>query len=190
MMRRRYPALLLTVLTLLFALAGCSVSSSSSSTVTTSVTNSDGETTTTTTSTENGVTTTDTTVTQDPTGLRATWHDLFFEGAEGVSDDTGECVYFAYDDMDALSYGAVMILNQEQTELLNYDLGDVYETEDGYIIEDVEGETEMPFALSDFDDDGFVMTFNDGDAVYMHYTDQETIIDDMISIWEAVEPAE
>ena len=118
-MNKKILALLLGAC-LIFALAGCSVSHSSSSTSTVSSTV-NGETTTTTTTTENGETHTETTTTtadgnttttvdgqvvessesapaeaadpNDPTGLRAKWHDTFTGGAEGTNDD-GEHFYF------------------------------------------------------------------------------------------------
>ena len=119
--------MLLTV----FLLSGCSVSSTS--TVSTSVTNENG-TTTTTEKIENGVYSSDTTTTtnEDPTGLRNKWQEIFTEGGEGVSE-MGYNIYLAYDDPDDIRTAAIMVLNEDNSELLIYILGDVDEKADGTV---------------------------------------------------------
>ncbi len=117
-----------------FLLNGCSVSSTS--TVSTSVTNENGTTTTITTTTEkidNGVYSSDTTTTtnEDPTGLRNKWQEIFTEDGEGVLE-MGYNVYLAYDDPDDIRTAAIMVLNEDNSELLVYILGDVEEEEDHF----------------------------------------------------------
>ena len=194
-MKRILPAVLLTA-TLLLCLTACTTTSTSTSTTSVSVTDEDGNTTTTTTTKENGVESSSTTVTNadgetfevsdtDPTGLRGQWPDMFSEGAEGTNE-AGETFFFAYDDPDDLTLGAVMILSADQTELETYVFGEVTFEDDTFTISDVEGEESLPFTIADVDENGFTMGFQDGDTASMEFVDQDTIIDDMISIWESV----
>lgn len=63
--------------------------------------------------------------------------------------------------------------------------------DEGTYIDDVEGEMILRFAITDTDvEDGFEMEFKDGTKVTMHNVDKETIIDDMVTIWEQVSPSE
>jgi len=213
-MNKKIIALLLGAC-LIFALAGCSVShsSSSSSTVSSTV---NGETTTTTTTTENGETHTETTTTtadgattttvdgqvventeaapaaeaadpSDPTGLRAKWHEIFTGGAEGTNDD-GEHFYFIYDNPDSISLAGMMITTSDGKTLSVYDYGNVLKDEDGKpYIEDVEGENTLPFDLVETNEDGFVFSFKNGVQTQFNFVDLDTIIDDMITIWEGVQ---
>ena len=213
-MNKKIIALLLGAC-LIFALAGCSVShsSSSSSTVSSTV---NGETTTTTTTTENGETHTETTTTtadgtttttvdgqvventeaapaaeaadpSDPTGLRAKWHEIFTGGAEGTNDD-GEHFYFIYDNPDSISLAGMMITTPDGKTLSVYDYGNVLKDEDGKpYIEDVEGENTLPFDLVETNEDGFVFSFKNGVQTQFNFVDLDTIIDDMITIWEGVQ---
>ena len=198
-MKRILPAILMTA-ALLLCLTACTTTSTSTSTTTVSVTDEDGNTTTTTTTKENGVESSSTTVTNadgetfevsdnDPTGLRGQWPDMFSEGAEGTNED-GETFFFAYDDPDNLNLGAVMIINAEQTELETYVFGEITYEDDTFTIHDVEGEESMPFSITNADENGFTMVFQDGDTASMEFVDQDTIIDDMLSIWESVNAAE
>ena len=193
-MRRILPAILLTA-ALLLCLTACTTSSTSTSTTSVSVTDEDGSTTTTTTK-ENGVETSSTTVTDadgetfeisdtDPTGLRGQWPEMFSEGAEGTNE-AGETFFFAYDDPDDLTLGAVMILSADQTELETYVFGEITYEDETFTIADVEGEESLPFSITNADEEGFTMVFQDGDTASMEFVDQDTIIDDMLSIWESV----
>ena len=213
-MNKKLIALLLGTC-LLFALVGCSVShsSSSSSTVSSTV---NGETTTITTTTENGETHTETTTTSadgstvttvdgqtvssenaagsdivstedDPTGLRAKWHEIFTAGAEGSTED-GVQFFFACDDPESVTFAAMMIVSQNGKSLDVYDYGKVLMDENNKpYIEDVEGESTLPFEILETNDTGFVAAFQNGVQVQFHHVDQDNIINDMISIWEGVQ---
>ncbi len=196
-MKHIFSAILLPV-ALFLCLTACS--STSTSTTTVSVTDEDGNTTTTTTTKENGVESSSTTVTNaegetfevsdnDPTGLRGQWPEMFSEGAEGTNE-AGESFFFAYDDPDDLNLGAVMILSADQTDLETYVFGEITFEDDTFTIHDVEGEETLPFTITDVGEDGFTMGFQDGDTASMEFVDQDTIIDDMISIWESVRVAD
>lgn len=122
----------------------------------------------------------------DPTGLRAKWHDLFFEGAEGENDN-GDHFFFACDDSNNVQEATVMILNKDMTELNYYYLGNVGMEDDAMVIYDVDGENSLPFVVGDGEEaDTFTMTFKDGDVATMHYVDQDVIINDMVSVVEAL----
>ncbi len=178
---------------IVLCLCACSmeVSSTSSSSVTTTTTDSQGNTTQTTTTTENGVTTTDTITTNadDPTGLRSKWREYFTSGAEGVSND-GFNIYMIMDDPQNIALAAIMITTQNDEELLNYIYGEV--TVDGDIVKisDVEEDVELPFQIGESQQENcFELYFQDGDAAMMELVDQDTIINDMISIWEVQQAA-
>lgn len=207
-MNKKIIALLLGAC-LIFALAGCSVShsSSSSSTVSSTV---NGETTTTTTTTENGETHTETTTTtadgattttvdgqvventeaadpSDPTGLRAKWHEAFTGGAEGTNDD-GEHFYFIYDNPDSIALAGMMITTPDGKTLSIYDYGNVLKDENGKpYIEDVEGKNTLPFEIVETNENGFVFGFQNGVQTQFNFVDLDTIINDMITIWEGVQ---
>ena len=122
----------------------------------------------------------------DPTGLRAKWHGLFFEGAEGENEN-GDHFFFACDDSNNVQEATVMILNKDMTELNYYYLGNVGMEDDAMVIYDVDGENSLPFVVGDGEEaDTFTMTFKDGDVATMHYVDQDVIINDMVSVVEAL----
>ncbi|MBR7058864.1 MAG: hypothetical protein IKI35_09040 [Stomatobaculum sp.] len=122
----------------------------------------------------------------DPTGLRARWHDLFFEGAEGENEN-GDHFFFACDDSNNVQEATVIILNKDMTELNYYYLGNVGMEDDAMVIYDVDGENSLPFVVGDGEEaDTFTMTFKDGDVATMHYVDQDVIINDMVSVVEAL----
>ena len=122
----------------------------------------------------------------DPTGLRARWYDLFFEGAEGENEN-GDHFFFACDDSNNVQEATVMILNKDMTELNYYYLGNVGMEDDAMVIYDVDGENSLPFVVGDGEEaDTFTMTFKDGDVATMHYVDQDVIINDMVSVVEAL----
>ena len=159
-------------------------------------------TTTTTTTTENGVKTTETTETvegpeteetetsEEPEQGRVTsenrrdvWAEMFSGGAEGTNED-GDICFMAWDNADDIHYAAIMILNAERTELLVYDLGEVVvEDDDWAVINDVEGEENLPFSLPETDlEENFALEFKDGDIFTMDFVDTDVILDDMVSI--------
>ena len=184
---------LLTAVLLVLGLCSCSVevSSSASTSLTTTTTDSEGNTTQTTTTTENGVTTssTITATPDDPTGLRSKWREYFTAGAEGVSND-GYNVYLIMDDPQNITFAAIMILTPNNDELLTYVYGDVTVDGDTAKITDVQEDIDLPFQLGDSDQENcFEMYFKDGDAALMTMVDQDTIINDMISLWEVHQAA-
>lgn len=216
-MNKKIIALLLGAC-LIFALAGCSVSHSSSSTSTVSSTV-NGETTTTTTTTENGETHTETTTTtadgtttttvdgqvvenaepavepaaaaadpSDPTGLRADWHKTFTGGAEGTSADNGDKFYFIFDNPDSITVAAMMIASEDGKTLRVFDCGPVQKGDDGVpFIADTVDDTTLPFEIVETNENGFVFSFQNGVKTEFTFVDLETIIDDMITIWEGVQ---
>lgn len=194
-MKGRYMKRLLTVMLgvmMLLTVCGCSVSSTSTTTFSTSVTDENGKTTTNsttnTTMIENGTVSSDTLVTSDddPTGLRNKWHELFSQGAEGVSEK-GNQIYFIYDDPEGIGYAAIMVLNEAGDTLEIYDFGEVQAVDGKPTIIDVDGEETFPFMISEKEvEGGFEMLFQDGDKAQMQIVDLDTIIDHMISIWESV----
>lgn len=184
---------LLTAVLLVLGLCSCSVevSSSASTSLTTTTADSEGNTTQTTTTTENGVTTssTITATPDDPTGLRSKWREYFTAGAEGVSND-GYNVYLIMDDPQNITFAAIMILTPNNDELLTYVYGDVTVDGDTAKITDVQEDIDLPFQLGDSDQENcFEMYFKDGDAALMTMVDQDTIINDMISLWEVHQAA-
>ena len=184
---------LLTAVLLVLGLCSCSVevSSSASTSLTTTTTDSEGNTTQTTTTTENGVTTssTITATPDDPTGLRSKWREYFTAGAEGVSND-GYNVYLIMDDPQNITFAAIMILTPNNDELLTYVYGDVTADGDTAKITDVQEDIDLPFRLGDSDQENcFEMYFKDGDAAVMELVDLDTIINDMISLWEVHQAA-
>ena len=184
---------LLTAVLLVAGLCSCSmeVSSSTSSSLTTTTTDSEGNTTQTTTTTENGVTTssTITATPDDPTGLRNKWREYFTAGAEGVSND-GYNIYMIMDDPQDITFAAIMILTQNNDELLSYVYGDVSSDGETVKISDVQEDIELPFRLGDSEQENcFEIYFKDGDAATMELVGLDTIINDMISIWEVHQAA-
>ena len=184
---------LLTAVLLVLGLCSCSVevSSSASTSLTTTTTDSEGNTTQTTTTTENGVTTssTITATPDDPTGLRSKWREYFTAGAEGVSND-GYNVYLIMDDPQNITFAAIMILTPNNDELLTYVYGDVTVDGDTAKITDVQEDIDLPFQLGDSDQENcFEIYFKDGDAALMTMVDLDTIINDMISLWEVHQAA-
>ena len=84
-----------------------------------------------------------------------------------------------------MTEATVMILNKDMTELNYYYLGNVEMEDDEMVIYDVDGEHFLPFVVGDGEEAGtFTMAFKDGDVATMHYVDQDTIINDMISVVE------
>ncbi len=184
---------LLTSVLLVLGLCSCSVevSSSASTSLTTTTTDSEGNTTQTTTTTENGVTTssTITATPDDPTGLRSKWREYFTAGAEGLSND-GYNVYLIMDDPQNITFAAIMILTSNNDELLTYVYGDVTVDGDTAKITDVQEDIDLPFQLGDSDQENcFEIYFKDGDAAVMELVDLDTIINDMISLWEVHQAA-
>ena len=120
----------------------------------------------------------------DSTGLRAKWHEMFYEGAEGENEN-GDHFFFAYDDRDDVRLGSVMVLNADMTELATYYLGEVGTEDDAMVIYDNDLGMKLPFTIEDGTEDGTLkMSFMDGDVAEMHFVDQDTIINDMIGVVE------
>ncbi|MCR5402893.1 MAG: hypothetical protein K6E91_03630 [Butyrivibrio sp.] len=114
--------------------------------------------------------------------LRDKWADFFNYGAEGKTDQN-EQVLFIYDDPDKLSQAAIMIISPDNILTL-YDIGNIREDEDFYVIEDVDGDEEVPFSILETADDHFTMGFQDGSKAELYYVDKDTILNDMIGIIE------
>ncbi|MCR4656853.1 MAG: hypothetical protein K5770_11575 [Lachnospiraceae bacterium] len=208
---KRKSVIFLLAAAMVLSLTACSSSKTTTTTVSTSFTDENGETTThtTTTTTENGQTTTEedtaTTVSEEepdeteeivteetvyepdpediPT-LRDEWAEYFEYGAEGQTDED-ETVLFTYDDPENLTQAALMIISPDN-ELTLYDIGPVRAEEDYYVIEDIDGDVELPFAITDTADDYFEMGFQDGSYAQLYYVDKDTIIDDMVYVIEQV----
>lgn len=132
----------------------------------------------------------------DPTGLREVWPDYFTQGAEGVNSN-GEHFYFAFDDPNNITVATLMITSPDGSDLSLYVLGEAsMQTYEEYfngqqccVIHDVEDESDLPFAVqqASFGNYDFDMLFIDDDVAHMTFVDQDTIINDMITIWENVQ---
>ncbi|MBQ7562989.1 MAG: hypothetical protein IJT16_03245 [Lachnospiraceae bacterium] len=204
MKTRTFAALFTAVL--VFSLTACTTSSSSTTTVSTSFTDENGETTThtTTTTTEKGQTSTQEETTtsaaeeapaqetvpyeadeSDVPTLRDVWADYFEYGAEGYTNEE-EMVFFTYDDPDNMSQAALMIVDPEGWVTI-YDIGNVRMDGDYYVIEDIDGDVELPFLVTDAQDDHFEMTFQDNSYAELYYVDKDQIINDMVSIIEDIQ---
>ncbi len=212
-MKNRFLTMLLTGALMALSLTACSSTKTSTTTFTTSVTDENGETTThtTTTTTENGETTTEeeTTATTDETEaagseeaastdgtvpyeydeddlptLRDEWSNYFEFGAEGTTE-ADETVLFTYDDPENMTQAALMIISADDILTL-YDIGPVRMDGDYYVIEDLDGDVELPFLVSDTEDDHFRMNFQDDTYADLYYVDKDKIIDDMCSIIEQI----
>lgn len=92
-------------------------------------------------------------------------------------------------DPDKLSMAAIMIISSDDI-LTNYDIGNVREDEEYYVIEDVDGDEELPFSVPVSEDEYFVMGFQDGSTAEMYYVDKDTILNDMVGIVEQVSKSE
>ncbi len=205
-MKKKSAAVLLAGVLTALSLTGCSSSSTSTTTFTTSVTDENGETTThtTTTTTEDGETATEEKTTTTAEGkaaeydedvpyeydeddlptLRDEWAGYFEYGAEGKTNED-EMVYFTYDDPDNMTQAALMIVNSDNILTL-YDIGPVKRDGDYYVIEDLDGDVELPFLVTAAEDDYFEMTFQDESYAELYYVEKDTIINDMCSIIEQI----
>lgn len=191
--KRLIPAILAVLM--IFMLAGCQVSSSSTTTVTTSKTDSNGVTTTQTTTTEvgtDGTTKQNTTETvtgpaeEENTADAAAWDELvermyatYSEGAEGKNED-GDFFYYAFsEETDDV---ALVMISADEQHYTGFE--GVAQLEDDHIVL-VSGESgdEVPYVFSDVDENGsFTMTFlGDGDVVNMQLVDQDTILSDILA---------
>lgn len=200
-MKRNYLLTAVLVASLMLV-QGCSSSKTSTTTFTTNVTNENGETTThtKTTTVEGGeVSTEESTVVTDADGvtmtddgfvrndenvdLRDEWHKIFNYGCEGVSE-AGDTIFLAYDDPD-LTFAAMMVIDKDNYLTL-YDYGEVKEEDDAYVIYDVDGDHYVPFSVTESEDDYIVVEFKDGDVATLNTVDQDTIINDMVSVIEDI----
>ena len=94
------------------------------------------------------------------------------------------------DDPQNIAFAAIMILTSNNDELLTYVYGDVTVDGDTAKITDVQEDIDLPFQLGDSDQENcFEMYFKDGDAAVMELVDLDTIINDMISLWEVHQAA-
>ncbi len=182
---------------MLLNVAGCSSTSTSSTTVTSSVTDENGNTTTTTKTTttdENGNTTTDTTVTTDSLDSegesgeneaerRKLWESSFSGGAIGTNE-SGDTCYLALDNIEDATFAA-MILEPSDTSDLLFMIGDISADEnDLNHLEDMDTDTYIDFTFVDPDnsDADFAIKFQDGDVFQMKLVDQKTIVDSMMPL--------
>ena len=89
------------------------------------------------------------------------------------------------DDPENITLAAIMITSPENGELLEYVYGEVVVEEDTVKIVDVEEDINLPFQIGESEQENcFELYFQDGDSVVMEMVDLDTIIDDMISLWE------
>ena len=205
-MKTKFLTMLLAGTLMTLSLTACTSTKTSTTTFSTSVTDENGETTThtTTTTNENGQISTEeeTTTTSEggeavqdqvvpyeydeddlPT-LRDEWASYFEYGAEGKTNED-EMVYFTYDDPDEMTQAALMIVSPDNILTL-YDIGPVKMDGDYYVIEDLDGDVELPFLVTDAQDDHFEMTFKDDSYAELYYVDKDTIVNDMCSIIEQI----
>ena len=114
--------------------------------------------------------------------LEEKWRACFFGGAEGQSE-SGERVFLAYDELESMSAAALILLDAEGDEILNYVLGEVETEGDSRRILDVEEDVSLPFTILDTGEEtGFSLRFKDGDTAVMRFVDPDRIIADMMAI--------
>ena len=114
--------------------------------------------------------------------LAEKWEACFFGGAEGQSE-SGERVFLAYDELESMSAAALILLDAEGGEILNYVLGEVEREGDTWRILDVEEDVSLPFTILKTErEDGFSLRFKDGDTAAMRLVDADRIIADMLAI--------
>ena len=117
-----------------------------------------------------------------PDPLEEKWRACFFGGAEGQSE-SGERVYLAYDELESMSAAALILLDAEGGEILNYVLGEVETEGDSRRILDVEEDVSLPFTILDTGgENGFSLRFKDGDTAAMRIVESDEIIADMMAI--------
>ena len=120
----------------------------------------------------------------DAAAVRANWESVFKDGAEGRNEN-GEYFLLAMDDSERCNYVAFMIMSADLKTLELYTTGYLDLAEDGYVIVDDHSDMTVPFTITSTED-GFDMGFQDGDVAHMCFVSQETILDDMLAIVEAV----
>ena len=82
-----------------------------------------------------------------------------------------------------MSAAALILLNAEGDEILNYVLGEVETEGDSRRILDVEEDVSLPFTILETErEDGFDLRFKDGDTAAMRIVDSDRIIADMLAI--------
>jgi hypothetical protein len=82
----------------------------------------------------------------------------------------------------------MMITSADGKTLSVYDYGKVLKDENGKpYIEDVEGSSTLPFEIAETNENGFVFSFQNGVKTEFKFVDLDTIINDMITIWEGVQ---
>ncbi len=117
--------------------------------------------------------------------LDAQWRELFHAGGEGVSESGRSC-FLAFDSLDELTHAAQFVLSPDQSEVLSFVSGSVALEDGWYVIKGDDSASCIPFRFSETAvEDGFELLFQDGDSVMMSEVDGDTIILDMLSIYES-----
>ncbi len=196
---------LLLAACMILMLTGCEVSSSSTSTttITTSTTDAEGNTTTNTTTTEvgasvgtDGISTTSETTTETTTtpadeapafsaeDLRAAWQERYVAGGKGTSN-FGDTILFAYDDPD-ITQAVLMVISEDGQNLSSRE-GEVYwdDEDECSVLYDEDMDSSTPFVIEDGEGDTYVIRFlGDGDEVVMSQVELDSLLDEMIAVWE------
>ena len=122
--------------------------------------------------------------TYDPDEVRANWERVFSVGAEGKNAN-GEYFLLAMDDPDNVKYMALMIMSADLKTVEFYITGSVELSDDGFVIQDDHSDRYVPFTITNLEE-GFEMSFQDGDVARMYGVSQEKILDDMLAVVNAV----
>jgi hypothetical protein len=82
----------------------------------------------------------------------------------------------------------MMIASEDGKTLRVFYCGPVQKGDDGVpFIADTVDDTTLPFEIVETNENGFVFSFQNGVKTEFTFVDLETIIDDMITIWEGVQ---
>ena len=103
----------------------------------------------------------------------------------GMKRSITERKVFAYDEAGEPTFAAMMVIDKDNTLVL-YDYGDMKDEGDNYVIYDIDGDSTIPFSVTDSNDDSMTLVFNDGDEAVLEYVSQDQIVEDMVSIIEEV----
>ena len=122
--------------------------------------------------------------TYDPDEVRANWERVFSVGAEGKNAN-GEYFLLAMDDPDNVKYMALMIMSADLKTVEFYITGSVELSDDGFVIQDDHSDRYVPFTITNLEE-GFEMSFQDGDVARMYGVSKEKILDDMLAVVNAV----
>ena len=183
---------LLLALVMLFTLAACGASGSTSTTVSVSKTDENGTITSKVTN-EMGVsvgtdglhvtseTTTGETTENAREAARALWLGTFPCAAYGETEN--ESFYFLWDDSDDIRTAVMLITEKTGDVIVSYVAGGVrFDGQNSFVIDDESGEEELPFNVYDPVSEGaaFVLLFQNGEEVEMYANEPELIIDLML----------